>query len=191
MEPVAADLASGTGFNKLTLIILLVGVGSLVLLACSAFLPWLTYGEFSVKGTSYGFRGILVLVLPPAAAAAIGLFLVIKKPIALPSLGGLVASDYGFSWFLIFIIRAGSAAGIGIWAGLIASLAASAALSYCSIAARYGLPWIRNKHRPSFLPEHGAHMAAHVLGLSLGILLAFIGPAAATVSTPGPDSFPR
>jgi hypothetical protein len=182
--------AAETGLDKLTLIFMFSGIGALVLMAVGVFLPWVSLDDVSITGIKMGFRAILILVLAPAAAAGIGVMFAIKKPVVLPSLAALVPGDYGFTLLLFVIIRGGAKiAGIGIWVGLVASLAASVTLSFVAIRTRRTLPWVDKKCPSNFLAEHGAFIGAHVLGLLLGVLLSFIGTAAA-VSTEGPGGYP-
>jgi hypothetical protein len=158
--------------DQTKMIALYVGLGGLGLLVLSVFLPWFSFGPLSVLGISTGFWAILLLLFALAGGAGVGFGTFGKKdllPLAL--VGGMGVGTYGVLWYLIFVFKLGGFSGFGLWLGLIASLAASGALTFVSLSVPYRIPPFEKN---PLLRDFGGLIVAHAAGLVLGILFALL-----------------
>jgi hypothetical protein len=173
VEEPSAPAAPAPGLEQATAIPVYVGLGGLGLLAISCFLPWISLFGFNWLGIQSGFFGgilMLLLALAGGAGVAVGAFAQ-RNLLPLMLLGGILAGTYSFIWFIIFLIKAGSVAGIGIWLGLIASAAASGALTFAALGKPYRLPPFQKEGTVPLLRDHGGLLIAHATGLLLGLVI--------------------
>jgi hypothetical protein len=188
-----APTPSGPGqLDKMGQLLWYVGLGTLVLLAVSVFLPWVSVFGFSVKGFDYHAAKIM-LVFALVAAGMSGAYFAMKKPVAPTLPGGGMVGVFASVWFLIFILRGGSTgAGIGLWLGLLAALGTAGIFIFLSLRCPYSAPPFNKETMPPFLRKYGVLVSALALGLILGIIFSFVGGASVSISGPpsGMKGFP-